>query len=110
MEKLPSSFYLIRDDQWERVQTSGTLSPLVIPYKVERGRQSFQYGTKRIQAKTRQGNQAKKSQSQRQKFLSTYKENYKNKINYNEVSICEACKAYMSIYYKVNKKSKVLVL
>ena len=44
----------------QKNQTSGTLSHWFMPYKVEGGKSSFQCGTKRIQGKARQGNQAKK--------------------------------------------------
>ena len=40
---------LIRDDQWLKSTTSGTLQPLVIPYKAWRGKLSFQCET--LQAK-----------------------------------------------------------
>ena len=42
---------------------SGTLSHWFMPYKVEGGKSSFQCGTKRIQGKARQGNQAKKAKA-----------------------------------------------
>ena len=42
-------------NQWSK----NTIS-LVIPYKIERGKASFQCGTKEFKPKARQGNQAKK--------------------------------------------------
>ena len=43
-----------------------------IPYKVERGKTSFQCGTKEFKTKARQGNQAKKAKAKGKEFLSTY--------------------------------------
>ena len=41
-------------------QWSKNIISLVIPYKIERGKTSFQCGTKEFKLKARQGNQAKK--------------------------------------------------
>ena len=43
-----------------------------IPYKVERGKRSFECGTKEFKPKARQANQAKKAKAKGKEFLSTY--------------------------------------
>ena len=45
---------------------------IFIPYKVERGKTSFQCETKEFKPKVRQGNQAKKAKAKAKEFLSSY--------------------------------------
>ena len=47
-------------------------STISLPYKIERGKISFQCGTKEFKPKARQGNQAKKAKAKGKEFLSTY--------------------------------------
>ena len=78
LERYLSSFYLIRHEPMRKSttslvnQASGTLSHWFMPYKVERGKSSFQCGTKRIQGKARQGKARQSSQKAKVKAKNSW--------------------------------------